>query len=77
MAQVTITLNGRTYRLACEDGQEARFDLLARDLSARIDRLVAQFGPGSHERLLVMAAVMLTDELMELNELLEARTAAD
>lgn len=65
MGQVNVTLNGRTYRLACEDGQEARFHQLAQDLTNRVDKLVAEFGPGAHERLLVMAALMLTDELFE------------
>lgn len=66
MAQVTITLNGRAYRLSCGPGEEARLNELARDLNLRLERLAMDFGQHGSERLLVMASLLLTDELLEL-----------
>lgn len=72
MGQVAVTLNGRVYRIACADGDEARLADLAADLSRRVDALVAEFGSGAHERLLVMAALMVTDDLFELRDAVRA-----
>lgn len=68
MGQVSITLNNRTYRLACEDGEEARLSELARDVKARVERLSREFGHAADDRLLLMAAVLIADELMDLRE---------
>jgi cell division protein ZapA len=65
MGQVSVTLNGRTYRLSCGDGEEARLLALSEHLRAHIDKLVAQLGQVGDDRLLVMAALMITDELFE------------
>lgn len=66
MGQVTITLNGRAYRMSCGAGEEDRLHELARDLDRRLEHLATDFGQHGNERLLVMAALLLTDELMEL-----------
>ena len=65
MGQVTITLNNRTYRLSCGPGEEARLRELADHLGLRIERLAMDFGQHGDERLLVMAALLATDELLE------------
>jgi cell division protein ZapA (FtsZ GTPase activity inhibitor) len=65
MGQVTITLNSRTYRLRCGDGEEARLLELADHLRQRIDRLATEFGQIGDDRLLVMAALLVTDELLD------------
>lgn len=65
MGQVTITLNNRTYRLSCGHGEEARLRELADHLGLRIERLAMDFGQHGDERLLVMAALLATDELLE------------
>jgi cell division protein ZapA (FtsZ GTPase activity inhibitor) len=36
MTQVNVTINGRQFRMACEDGEEERLARLAEDLDARI-----------------------------------------
>lgn len=71
MGQVTVTLNGRTYRLRCGDGEETRLLQLAGHLEQRIDALAAEFGPVGDERLLLMAALLITDELWDMREQLE------
>ncbi|HEX7075904.1 MAG TPA: cell division protein ZapA [Hyphomicrobiaceae bacterium] len=79
MGQVSVTLNGRTYRLRCEDGEEPRLFSLADHVKSKIEGLVAQFGQIGDDRLMLMAALLVTDELFEAREQLglmrSARTA--
>ena len=65
MAQVNVTINGRQFRMACEDGQEDHLDELARELDGRINGLRAKFGEIGDTRLTVMAAITVADELAE------------
>ena len=65
MAQVSVTINGRVYRMACDDGQEDHLARLGRDIDARIGQLRSAFGEIGDTRLAVMAAIMVADELSE------------
>ena len=65
MAQVSVTINGRQFRMTCEDGQEEHLEKLARELDARIGGLRAKFGEIGDTRLTVMAAITVVDELAE------------
>ena len=65
MAQVNVTINGRQFRMACEDGQEGHLIELARDLDMRISGLRGKFGEIGDTRLTVMAALTVADELDE------------
>ncbi len=71
MGQVTVTVNGRTYRLRCGDGEEPRLIELATHISNRIDGLAAEFGQVGDERLLLMAALLVADELWDMRERLD------
>lgn len=66
MAQVTVTIDGKAYRMACDEGQEGHLA----DLADRFDRYVAhlksQFGEIGDLRITVMAGIMVMDELSEL-----------
>ena len=66
MSQVNVTINGRQFRMACEDGQESHLQQLAKDLDERIAALRGQFGEIGDARLTVMAALMVADELAEI-----------
>lgn len=68
MGQVQVTINGRSYRLDCADGQEHRLKELAGHVSEKIDHLVQNFGQVGDVRLLMMAALMTADELFDLRE---------
>ena len=68
MAQVEIMVNGQSYRIACEDGQEQRLGDLARMVDAHVGDLVEQVGQVGHTRLLVMASLLVADELIDLRE---------
>ncbi len=71
MAQVTITLNGQTFRLRCADGQEQRLHQLVDYIRFKVDHFAEQFGQVGRERLLLMAAILIADELFD------ARDASD
>src|SRR5262245_52821313 len=71
MPQVNVTINGRQFRMACEDGEEAHLQKLAADLDQRIGRLRTRFGEIGDTRLTVMAALTLADELAETKEKLQ------
>jgi cell division protein ZapA len=65
MSQVTVTINGRNFRLVCEDGQEEHLARLAGELDRRIGELRTRFGEIGDTRLTIMAALMIADELSE------------
>jgi cell division protein ZapA len=76
MSQINVTINGRQFRMACEDGQEDHLTDLARGLDARIEGLRGKFGEIGDTRLTVMAAITIADELSEMAERLK-RLEAD
>jgi cell division protein ZapA len=65
MAQIVVSINGRNYRMACDDGQEEHLTQLAQDLDQRITELRSDFGQIGDMRLTVMAALIVADELSE------------
>jgi cell division protein ZapA len=71
MSQVSVTINGRQFRMACEDGQEGHLMELAGELDVRIEGLRAKFGEIGDNRLTVMAALTVADELGEMGKRLK------
>ncbi len=65
MAQVTVTIAGKTYRMACDDGQEAHLFGLAARLDAMIDEMRDMFGEIGDQRLTVMASITALDRISE------------
>ncbi len=68
MPHVSVTINGRQYRMACDDGQEHHLARLAHELDQRIARLRTSFGEIGDMRLTVMAALLISDELAEMSQ---------
>ena len=68
MPQVSVTINGRQFRMACEEGEEPHLLRLAEDIDQRISRLRERFGEIGDTRLTVMAALTLADELRDSKE---------
>lgn len=66
MASVNVTINGKNYRMACEEGQEPHLIALAEKLDSYVSQLKGSFGEIGDQRLTVMAGVMVTDELVEM-----------
>jgi cell division protein ZapA len=71
MNHINVTINGRQYRMACEDGQETRLMRLAENLESRVASLRGKFGEIGDQRLTVMAALTACDELLDANARLE------
>ena len=65
MSHVNVTINGRQYRMACEEGQESRLLRLAENLETRVVSLRGKFGEIGDQRLTVMAALTVADELVD------------
>ena len=65
MNHINVTINGRQYRMACEEGQEVRLLKLAESLEARIESLRGKFGEIGDARLTMMAALTVCDELQD------------
>jgi cell division protein ZapA len=65
MAQVTVTINGRGYQIACDEGQEDRLRQLAGYVDKRVGELTAASGQAGDTRLLVMASLLIADELAD------------
>ncbi len=65
MAQVTVTINGRNYRMACDDGEEDRLLGLGERFNETIGQLKGGFGEIGDQRLTVMAGIMMVDQLSE------------
>lgn len=72
MAEVSLAINGRTYEIACDDGQEERLQVLAGYLDMRVAELTEQMGQVGELRLLVMAALLVADELQDALSQLDA-----
>lgn len=72
MPQVTISINGRVYRMGCDEGQEQMLLDLARDIDRRIEQYKTSFGEVGDMRLLLMAAMEMGDELGEMRRRLDS-----
>ena len=72
MSHINVSINGRQYRMACEDGQEPRLLKLAEDLEGRIGELRGKFGEIGDQQLEVMAALTTSDQLLDANNRIRA-----
>lgn len=65
MQQINVTINQRDYTIACEDGQEEHLEKLATYLDQRVTELAGSIGQVGHARLLVIAGLLVSDELSD------------
>lgn len=63
MAKADIKIRGRSYSVACAPGQEDRLVALSRQLDGRVEKIADAVGNIGEERLLLIAALALLDEL--------------
>lgn len=75
MGQVSVTIKGRQYTIACDDGQEEHLRELAGTVDQRINDLIAQVGDLGDLRMVVMASLLVADELVETRHALAERGA--
>jgi cell division protein ZapA len=72
-----VTINGRRHQLSCAEGEEARLRRLAAYVDGRVGELVKQHGPVGDARLLVLASLLIADELADAyDEVKRLRAAA-
>lgn len=75
MPELSVVVNGRSYAIVCGDGQEEHVTALAADIDQRIQQLVAVLGQAGEARLLLMASLLISDELDEARTQLAVRPA--
>ncbi len=68
MAQITVTIDGKSYRMACDEGQEEHLIDLAQRFDRYVSHLKGSFGEIGDQRLTVMAGIMVMDELAEIQK---------
>ncbi|GAK46571.1 conserved protein [Tepidicaulis marinus] len=66
MGQVSVSINGRAYSIACDDGQEKHLTELAAYVDEQVTGLAAQVGQVGDARLMLMASLLLADELWDM-----------
>jgi cell division protein ZapA len=71
MGQVVVKINGRDFALSCADGQEPRIRRLAQYVDAKIGEFTKNLGQIGEARLILLAALVITDELSDANEALQ------
>lgn len=73
MPQVLVNIGGRPYRLACNPGEEAHLERLAQYVEGKIEEMRGSFRDIGDQRIVVMAALSVVDELFEARRKAEAR----
>jgi cell division protein ZapA len=76
MPQVDITVNGRAYNLTCEPGEEAHLQMLAGHVDQKVSALLESVGQVGDTRLLLMAALLATEEQLATAQRLDAQAQA-
>jgi cell division protein ZapA len=75
MAQVTLRINGYAYTIGCKDGEEKHLEAMGAEVSRRVEGVRAAAGPSGEARMLVMAAILMADDIFDLRSRLEAAQA--
>jgi cell division protein ZapA len=76
MAQVTVRINGYAYTVGCQDGEEQHLQQMAEQVERRIDSIKAVAGQSGESRMLVMAALLMADDLYEMSKSLKESQAS-
>lgn len=71
MAEVNISISGRNFGVACDDGQEERVRELGRYIDERLKDISRSGAAASGTHLLVLTALVLADEIFDLREHLD------
>ena len=68
MAEVDITINGRSYRISCKDGEEARIKSLATLINNQVQKLSEKIGQLGEARMILLASLVLLDKSDEVEK---------
>ncbi|MFN3701298.1 MAG: cell division protein ZapA [Alphaproteobacteria bacterium] len=72
MANINVTINGRSFGMECDDGQQQRVIDLAAYVDAKIKAVAASGAGGNENHNLVLTALMLADEVFDARDKLSA-----
>jgi cell division protein ZapA len=72
MAQVTLRINGYAYTVGCKDGEEQHLQAMAGEVERRIESVKAAAGQSGEARMLVMASLLMADDLYEMGKALRS-----
>jgi cell division protein ZapA len=68
MAQVTLRINGYAYTVGCKDGEEEHLHAMAGEVERRIETIKSVAGQSGEARMLVMASLLMADDLYEMGK---------
>ena len=68
MAEVDITINGRSYRISCKDGEEERIKSLSSLINNQVQKLSEKIGQLGEARMILLAALVLLDKSDEVEK---------
>ena len=68
MAEVDITINKRTYRISCKDGEEERIKSLALLINNQVQKLSEKIGQLGEARMILLASLVLLDKSDEVEK---------
>jgi cell division protein ZapA len=71
MGRVTVRVNSRSFTITCDDGQEPRIQRLAEYVDAKVAEFAGNLGQVGEARLLLLAALVIADELSDANDALQ------
>jgi cell division protein ZapA len=76
MAEVNLLIDGRTYGVACDDGQERRVQQLGTYIDQRLREVARGSGAANKAQLMVLTSLLLADEVFDLRQAANANTQA-
>ncbi len=68
MAEVDISINGRSYRISCKDGEEERIKSLATLINNQVQKLSEKIGQLGEARMILLASLVLLDKSDEIEK---------
>ena len=68
MAEVDISINGRSYRISCKDGEEERVKSLATLINDQVQKLSEKIGQLGEARMILLASLVLLDKSDEVEK---------
>lgn len=71
MGSLTVKVNGRSYPIVCGDGEEQHLEYLAEFVDKKVHDLTDSVGNASEGQLLMMAALLIADDLSQAYETIE------
>ncbi|WP_339630650.1 cell division protein ZapA [uncultured Sneathiella sp.] len=71
MGSLTVKVNGRSYPIVCGDGEEQHLEYLAEFVDKKVQDLTESIGNASEGQLLMMASLLIADDLSQAYETIE------